>query len=145
MDLVTGARPVIVAMRHLTNEKAKITWRCDLPQTSVRSGELIVPGQGLIARRQRRPCLSETAPDVSVEQGTLPPKRRWRSPTICARCCWTGPAPMTPALKGGDDDEIEKGFEPTRNTIARAWQGTVGDDVDRTEPMCLRSRRSWAP
>src|ERR1700731_1152874 len=42
MDLVTGAKRVIVAMQHAAKGKSKIVQKCGLPLTSARSVDLVV-------------------------------------------------------------------------------------------------------
>ena len=66
MDLVTGARQVIVAMQHTARGKAKLVRQCNLPLTSVRAVDMLVTELAVIVFRDRRATLLETAPGVSV-------------------------------------------------------------------------------
>ena len=66
MDLVSGAKRVIVAMQHAAKGKSKIVKACTLPLTSVRPVDLIVTDLSVIAFPNGRATLMETAPDVSV-------------------------------------------------------------------------------
>ncbi|MGH7122079.1 MAG: 3-oxoacid CoA-transferase subunit B [Acetobacteraceae bacterium] len=68
MDLVSGARRVIVAMRHSARGEAKIVRECTLPLTSVRPVDLVVTELAVIAFPGGRATLAEIAPGVSVEQ-----------------------------------------------------------------------------
>ena len=68
MDLVTGAKRVIVAMQHSAKGKSKIVKRCTLPLTSARSVDLVVTELAVIAFPTGRATLIETAPGVSVAQ-----------------------------------------------------------------------------
>jgi acetate CoA/acetoacetate CoA-transferase beta subunit len=68
MDLVTGAKRVVVAMQHTAKGKPKIVKRCSLPLTSVRRIDLVVTELGVISFSSQEPTLLETAPGVSVEQ-----------------------------------------------------------------------------
>jgi acetate CoA/acetoacetate CoA-transferase beta subunit len=68
MDLVTGAKRVVVAMQHTAKGKPKIVKRCTLPLTSVRSIDLVVTELAVISFGGEAPTLLETAPGVSVEQ-----------------------------------------------------------------------------
>jgi acetate CoA/acetoacetate CoA-transferase beta subunit len=68
MDLVTGAKRVIVAMQHTAKGKAKIVKKCALPITSVRPVDLVVTELAVIAFEDGRAHLRETAPGVSVAQ-----------------------------------------------------------------------------
>jgi acetate CoA/acetoacetate CoA-transferase beta subunit len=68
MDLVTGAKRVIVAMQHTAKGKPKIVKTCTLPLTSVRPVDLVVTEMAVIGFPSGRATLLETAPGVSVEQ-----------------------------------------------------------------------------
>jgi len=68
MDLVTGAKRVIIAMQHTAKGKPKIVKKCSLPLTSVRAIDLLVTEMAVIAFSEGRATLLETAPGVSVEQ-----------------------------------------------------------------------------
>jgi acetate CoA/acetoacetate CoA-transferase beta subunit len=68
MDLVSGARRVIVAMQHTAKQKSKIVKKCTLPVTSKRSVDLVVSELAVIAFRDSRATLLETGPGVSVAQ-----------------------------------------------------------------------------
>src|SRR5690242_26011 len=66
MDLVTGARRVIVAMQHAAKGKSKIVKKCGLPLTSVRPVDLVVTDMAVLGFDGGRITLVETAPGVSV-------------------------------------------------------------------------------
>jgi acetate CoA/acetoacetate CoA-transferase beta subunit len=68
MDLVTGARRVIVAMQHQAKGKPKIINKCTLPLTSTRPVDLLVTEMAVIGFPNGRATLMETAPGISVEQ-----------------------------------------------------------------------------
>jgi acetate CoA/acetoacetate CoA-transferase beta subunit len=68
MDLVTGAKRVVIAMQHTAKGKPKIVAQCSLPLTSVRAVDLVVTELAVIAFPKGRATLIETAPGVAVEQ-----------------------------------------------------------------------------
>ena len=68
IDLVTGAKAVIVAMQHTAKGKPKIVNKCSLPITSVRAVDLIVTELAVIGFRNGRATLLERGPGVTVEQ-----------------------------------------------------------------------------
>jgi acetate CoA/acetoacetate CoA-transferase beta subunit len=68
MDLVTGAKRVIVGMRHTAKGRPKVVKRLSLPLTSARPIDLLVTELAVIAFPDGHATLMETAPDVTVEQ-----------------------------------------------------------------------------
>jgi acetate CoA/acetoacetate CoA-transferase beta subunit len=68
MDLVTGAKRVIVAMQHAAKGKSKIVQTCSLPLTSVRAVDLVVTDMAVIGFAGGRMTLQETAPGVTVAE-----------------------------------------------------------------------------
>jgi len=68
MDLVSGAKRVIVAMQHTAKGKPKIVEKCGLPLTSVRPVDLVVSEMAVIGFPDGRATLLETAPGVSPAQ-----------------------------------------------------------------------------
>ncbi|NLB50672.1 MAG: CoA transferase subunit B [Clostridiaceae bacterium] len=69
MDLVAGARKVIIAMEHVTkNGDPKIVEKCDLPLTGARKVNLIVTELGFMEVTPDGILLRELAPGVTVEE-----------------------------------------------------------------------------
>ena len=68
MDLVCGARKVVVAMQHSAKGKSKLVRQCTLPLTSVRTIDLLVTELAVVGFPGGRATLLETAPGVSVQQ-----------------------------------------------------------------------------
>jgi len=67
MDLVTGAKKVIIAMTHTAKGEAKILNECKLPLTAVGKVSLIVTEMGVIEVSPKGLILKEIASDVTVE------------------------------------------------------------------------------
>jgi acetate CoA/acetoacetate CoA-transferase beta subunit len=68
MDLVAGAKRVVIAMQHTAKGQPKIVRQCSLPLTSIRPVDLVVTELAVIAFPDGRATLVETAPGVSVKQ-----------------------------------------------------------------------------
>lgn len=68
MDLVTGAKRVIVAIQHTAKGRPKIVKQCGLPLTLARPVTLVVTELAVIDFPDGRARLIETGPDVTVEQ-----------------------------------------------------------------------------
>src|SRR6201986_1934466 len=68
MDLVSGAKRVIVAMLHAAKGKSKIVNKCGLPLTSARPVDLVVTDMAVIGFPGGKITLLETAPGVSVAE-----------------------------------------------------------------------------
>jgi acetate CoA/acetoacetate CoA-transferase beta subunit len=68
MDLVSGAKRVIVAMQHTAKGNPKILKKCTLPLTSLRRVDLVVTDLAVIAFPDGRATLQETAPGITAAQ-----------------------------------------------------------------------------
>jgi acetate CoA/acetoacetate CoA-transferase beta subunit len=68
MDLVSGAKRVVVAMQHAAKGKSKIVPACTLPLTAQRPVDLVVTELAVIAFPDGRATLMETAPGVTVDE-----------------------------------------------------------------------------
>lgn len=68
MDLVTGAKRVIVAMQHTAKGAPKILPKCSLPVTSMRPVDMVVTEMAVITFGEGRATLRETGPGCSVAQ-----------------------------------------------------------------------------
>ncbi|MCV6584065.1 MAG: 3-oxoacid CoA-transferase subunit B [Marinibacterium sp.] len=67
MDLVSGAKRVVVAMQHSARGASKIVQDCSLPLTSLRRVDLIVTELAVIAPRDDGLHLLERGPGVDVD------------------------------------------------------------------------------
>ena len=68
MDLVTGAKRVIVAMQHAAKGQSKLVAACTLPLTATRPVDLIVTDLAVLVPVDGRLKLLEIAPGASVDQ-----------------------------------------------------------------------------
>ena len=68
MDLVSGAKRVIVAMQHAAKGKSKVVRKCRLPLTSERPVDLVVTDMAVIGFDGGKITLLETAPGVSIAE-----------------------------------------------------------------------------
>ncbi|SMP41820.1 butyryl-CoA:acetoacetate CoA-transferase beta subunit [Anoxynatronum buryatiense] len=68
MDLVVGAKKVILAMEHTAKGRPKILKECTLPLTARKEVNLIVTEMGVFDITPGGMFLREIAPDVTVEQ-----------------------------------------------------------------------------
>ncbi|MBB6062013.1 acetate CoA/acetoacetate CoA-transferase beta subunit [Thermosipho japonicus] len=68
MDLVTGAKKVIVAMTHTAKGTPKIVKKCSLPLTSIRRVDLIVTELAVIKPTDEGLLLKEIAKETSLDE-----------------------------------------------------------------------------
>jgi acetate CoA/acetoacetate CoA-transferase beta subunit len=68
MDLVAGAKRVIVAMQHTARGRPKIVRECSLPLTSDRPVDLVVTELAVIGFPDGRATLLETAEGITVDE-----------------------------------------------------------------------------
>lgn len=68
MDLVVGARRVIVAMEHTVKGKPKILKKCSLPFTAVNCVDLIVTEMGVMKVTDKGLKLTEYNPEFTLEE-----------------------------------------------------------------------------
>lgn len=68
MDLLVGARNVIVAMEHTAKGQPKILEKCTLPYTAVHCVTKIITEMGVMAVTDRGLELTEYNPELTVEQ-----------------------------------------------------------------------------
>ena len=85
MDLVTGAKRVIIAMEHTTKDGgAKILKRCNLPLTAAGRVHVIVTELAFFRFLDGVLTLTETAPGVTVEEIRAKTEADFKvSPTCC--------------------------------------------------------------
>lgn len=68
MDLVTGAKKVIVAMNHTAKGSHKILKECKLPLTAVKCVDMIITEMGVIEVTDKGLVLKEINPEFTVEE-----------------------------------------------------------------------------
>ncbi len=69
MDLVAGARRVVVAMQHIDRSgDKKLLKKCTLPITGINCIDLIVSDYGVFEIKDGKFVLIEKAPDITIEQ-----------------------------------------------------------------------------
>ncbi|MBN2898210.1 MAG: CoA transferase subunit B [Clostridia bacterium] len=68
MDLVTGAKKVIVAMTHTAKGSIKIMKECTLPLTAAGQVDLIITEMGVMRVTEKGLLLEEINPEFTVEQ-----------------------------------------------------------------------------
>ena len=68
MDLVAGAKRVVVAMVHAARGESKIVPECTLPLTAARRVSLIVTEMAVIAPTEAGLVLTEVGPGLTVEE-----------------------------------------------------------------------------
>lgn len=68
MDLVTGAKRVIVAMTHTAKGEPKILKKCTLPLTSIRRVDLVVTELAVIRPTDEGLVLEEIAEETTLEE-----------------------------------------------------------------------------
>ncbi|HVO83452.1 MAG TPA: 3-oxoacid CoA-transferase subunit B [Syntrophobacteria bacterium] len=79
MDLVSGAKQVIVGMQHTTRDGAsKLVKSCRLPVTGFGEVDLVVTELGVFAFAAKRLVLKEIAPEISLEALTALTEARFQ-------------------------------------------------------------------
>ncbi len=68
MDLVTGARKVIIAMNHTAKGNHKILKECQLPLTAVNVVDLIVTEMGVMEVTEKGLVLKEINPEFTIQE-----------------------------------------------------------------------------
>ena len=80
MDLVSGAKRVIVAMQHTAKGRPKIVKKCSLPVTAVRPVDLVVTEMAVVAFSDGRAILRETGPGSIRRRDRCGDRSRTRRP-----------------------------------------------------------------
>lgn len=67
MDLLVGAKEVIVAMEHTARGKPKILKRCTLPYTAIHCVDKIITEMCVLVRTSEGLVMTEINPEYTVE------------------------------------------------------------------------------
>ncbi len=68
MDLVVGAKKVIIAMEHTNKGRHKILTKCTLPLTAVACVDMIITEMGVMEVTDKGIVLTEINPEYTIEQ-----------------------------------------------------------------------------
>ena len=68
MDLVSGAKRVIIAMTHLSKTGTKLVKKCSLPVTSRGTVSIVVTEYAVFFFENGRLVLRKIAPEISLEE-----------------------------------------------------------------------------
>ena len=68
MDLVVGAKKVIVAMLHTQKGKHKILDECKLPYTAIKCVDMIITEMGVMEITEEGVVLKELHPDFTLDE-----------------------------------------------------------------------------
>src|SRR5450759_670458 len=69
MDLVTGAREVVIAMQHTSkNGKPKLVKQCTLPITGIGEADMVVTEYAVFVFDRGRLILREIAPEITLDE-----------------------------------------------------------------------------
>jgi 3-oxoacid CoA-transferase B subunit len=69
MDLVTGAREVVIAMQHTSkNGKPKLVKQCTLPITGIGEADMVVTEYAVFVFDKGRLILREIAPEITLDE-----------------------------------------------------------------------------
>ena len=132
MDLVTGAKRVIVAMQHAAKGKSKLVRQCSLPLTSERPVDLLVTELAVIAFPEGRATLIETAEASPSTRSSAQQRPSSSLPPGCVR------EAKSPDLRGRSVRAEASGLRRPRGFPVHSVEaGTVRQDLWRVEACAL--------
>ncbi len=149
MDLVCGAKRVIVAMQHTAKGKSKIVKQCTLPLTSVRAIDLVVTELAVISFAGGQATLVENRSRRIGAAG----HRRHRSRAERARDSERDAAlseirTLMPSARIDASPRLDKPWENhfetfsyMRNDCDQPCQGTGADDGNHADPEAKEGNR----